>query len=69
MDDDGVSINSPIRRKKRSRGPGILGHELVSCSTHTVMWNMGYNGCTKTKTEYVKIKCTTCKTKIITYFN
>ena len=69
LDDEGVSINSTIRRNKWSRGPGIPGYELVSRPTHTGMWNTGDNGGTKTKTEYVKIKCATCKTKIITYCN
>ena len=67
--DDGVIINSPICCKKRSRGPGIPGHELVNCPTHTGMWDTGDNGWTKTKIEYVKIKCATCKTNIRTYFN
>ena len=69
LDDKGGSTNYPIFHKKRSRGPGIPGHELVSRPTHTRMWNMGDNGWTKTKTEYVKIKCATCKTNIRTYFN
>ena len=69
LDDEGVSINYPILHKKRSRGTGIPGHELVSRPTHTGMWNTGDNVWTKTKTEYVKIKCATCKTKIRTYCN
>ena len=68
-DDEGVSIGSPIFRKKRSRRPGSPGHDLVSCPTHTGMLNTGDNGWTKTKTEYVKIKCATCKKNIRTYFN
>ena len=56
LDDEGVSINSPICRKERSRGPGSSGHELVSRPTHTGMWNTGENGWTKTRTEYVKSK-------------
>ena len=69
LDGEGVSINYTISRKKRSRGPGSPGHELVSCPTHTGMWNTGDIGCTKTKTEYVKIKCAICKTNIRTYCN
>ena len=61
LDDEDMSINYPIRHKKRSRGPGRPGHELA--------WNAGDNAWTKTKTEYVKIKCATCKTKIRTYCN
>ena len=55
MDDEGVSINSPIPRKKWSRGPGIPEHDLVSRPTHIGMWNAGDNGWTKTKTEYIKL--------------
>ena len=62
-------IKSPIHIKKRSRGPGRLGYDLVSFRTHTGMWNTGDNRCTITKTEYVKIKCATCKTKIRIYCN
>ena len=69
LDDEGVSINYHICHKKRSRGPVSPGHELVSRPTHTGMWNTGDNGWTKTKTEYVKIKFATCKTKIRTYCN
>ena len=69
LNDEGVGINYPIFHKKRFRGPGIPGHELVSRPTHTRMWNAGDNGWTKTKTEYVKIKFATCKTKIRTCFN
>ena len=35
LDDEGVSINSPICRKKQYTGPGSPGHELVSNPTHT----------------------------------
>ena len=56
LDDEGMSINSPIFRKERYKGPGSSGHELVSCPTHTGMWNTGDNGWTKTRTEYVKSK-------------
>ena len=59
LDDEGMSVNSTIRSKEWSIGPGILGNEFVSCPTHTGMWNTGDNGWTKTKTEYVKIKCAT----------
>ena len=59
-----MSINSPILRKKRSRGSVSPRHELVIRPTHTRMWNTGDNGWTKTKTEYVKIKCATFKMKI-----
>ena len=69
LDDEGVSINYHILHKKRSRGPGSPGHELVSRPTHTGMWNTGDNVWTKTKIEYVKIKCATCKTNIRTYCN
>ena len=69
LDDEGVSINYPICHEKRSRGSGSPGNELVSRPTHTGMWNTGDNAWTKTKTEYVKIKCATCKTKIRTYCN
>ena len=69
LDDEGVSINYPIIHKKRSRGPGRPGHEIMSFPTHTGMWNTGNNAWTKTKTEYVKIKCATCKKNIITYCN
>ena len=69
LDDEGVSINYPICHKKRSRGPGSRGHELVSRPTHTGISNAGDNEWTKTKTEYVKIKCATCKTSIRAYFN
>ena len=41
LGDEGVSIKYPIRHKKMSRGPGSPGHELVSCPTHTRMWNTG----------------------------
>ena len=41
--DEGVIINSPIFRNKRSRGPASPGNELVSRSTHTGMWNTGDN--------------------------
>ena len=68
-DYEGVSINYPICHKKRPRGPGSPGHDFVSRPTHTGTWNTGDNGWTKTKTEYVKIKCATCKTKIRTYCN
>ena len=68
-DNEGVGINYPICRKKRSRGPGSLVHDLVSHTTHTGMWNMGDNAWTKTKTKNVKIKCAACKTKIRTYCN
>ena len=64
-----MSTNSPICCKNQSRGPGIPGHELVSRPTHTEMWNTGDNAWTKTKTEYVKIKCDTCKKKTRTYCN
>ena len=69
LDDEGVSINSPILRKKQFRGPGSPEHDLVSRPTHTGMWNTGDNGWTKTKTEYAKIKCATFKTKMRTYCN
>ena len=69
LDDEGVIINSLICRKKRSRGTGSSGHDLVSRPTHTEMWNTGDNEETKKKTEYVKIKCDTCKTNIKTYCN
>ena len=59
LDDEGVSINSPISQKKRSIGPGRPEHKLVRCPTHTRMRNTGDNGWTKTRTEYVKIKCAT----------
>ena len=68
-DNEGVIINYPICRKKRSRGPGSLVHDLVSHTTHTGMWNMGGSGWTKMKTEYVKINCATRKTNIRTYCN
>ena len=48
LEDEGVIINYPIRHKKRSRGPGSPGHELVSFPTHTGMWNTGDNAWTKT---------------------
>ena len=67
LDDESVSINSPIHRKNWSRGPASPGHDLVSCPTHTGMWNTGVNGWTKTKTKYVKIKCASCKMNIRTY--
>ena len=35
LDNEGVSINYPIFRKKRYRGPGRPGHELVSRPSHT----------------------------------
>ena len=57
LDDEGVSINYPICHKKQSIGPGSPGHELVSRPNRTGMWNTGDNVWTKTKTEYVKIKC------------
>ena len=69
FDDECVNINYPIFHKKRSRGPSSPGHELVSCPTHTEMWNTGDNGWTKTMPRYVKIKCVTWKTKIRTYCN
>ena len=69
LDDEGVRINYSISHKKRSRGTGRPGNELVSRPTHTGMWNTGDNGWTKTKTEYVKIKCATYKTKIRTCCN
>ena len=69
LNDEGVSINYPIRHKKRSRWPGSPGYDIVSRPTHTTMWNTGDNAWTKTKTEYVKIKCATCKRKIRTYCN
>ena len=55
--DEVVIINSPIRRKKWSRGPASPGHDLVSRLSHTGMWNTGVYCWTKTKTKYVKIKC------------
>ena len=42
--DEGVSINYPIRHKKRYRGLVSPGHELVSRPTYTRMWNTGDNG-------------------------
>ena len=69
LNDTGVSINSPIGHKKQYRGPGSPEHELVSRPTHIVMWNMGYNGWPKTKTEYGTLKCATCKKNIRTYCN
>ena len=69
LDDEGVSINYPFRLKKRSRGPGKPGHELVSRPNNTGIWNTGDNGWTKTKTEYVKTKCTACKMNIRTNCN
>ena len=69
LDDEGVSIHYTISNKKMSRGHGSLGHELASHPTHTGMWNTGDNVWTETKTEYVKIKCATCKTKIRNYCN
>ena len=69
LDNEGVSINYPICHKKRSRETGSPGHELVSRPTHTGLWNVGNNVWNKPKTEYVKIKCATCKTKIRTYYN
>ena len=44
LDDQGVSIKYPIRPKKRSKGPGSPGHELVSRPTHTGIWNTGIMG-------------------------
>ena len=67
LDDEGASINYPICHKKLSRGTGSPGHEIVSRPTHTGMWNTGDNAWTKTKTEYVKIKCASRKTNIRTY--
>ena len=67
LDDKGMSTNSPIFRKKRSIGTGSPWHEIMSLPTHTVMWNTGDSGWTKTKTKYVKIKCATSKTRIRTY--
>ena len=69
LDDEGVSIKYPISHKKRYLGPGIPGHQLVSCPTHTEICNTGDNEWTKTKTEYVKTNCDKCKTNIRTYFN
>ena len=69
LDDESVSINYPICHKKWSRGTGSPGHELVNRPTHTGMWNTRDNAWTKTNTEYLKIKCATCKTKTRTYFN
>ena len=43
LDDEVVSINSPVCRKKRYRGPGSPGHEIVSRPTHTGKWNTGDN--------------------------
>ena len=69
VDDEDASINYPILLRKRSRGPGSPVYELVIHHTHTGMWNTGDNAWSKTKTEYVKINCATCKTKIRTYLN
>ena len=59
LDNEGVSINYHICHKKRSKGTGSPVHGLMSRPTHTRMWNTWDNGWTKTKTEYVKIKCAT----------
>ena len=59
LDNEGVSTKSPICRNKRSRGPDSPEHELVSRPNRTGMWNTRNIGWTKTKTEYVKIKCAT----------
>ena len=67
LNDEDVSINSLFCRKKRSRGHGSPGNELVSRPTYTGIWNTGDNGWTKMKADYVKIMCTTCKTNIRTY--
>ena len=50
LDDECVSINSPIHRKKRYIGPVSLLYELVIRPTHTIMCNTGDNAWNKTKT-------------------
>ena len=50
LDDEGVSTNSPIFRKKWSIGTGSRWHDIMSLPTDTVMWNTGDSGRTKTKT-------------------
>ena len=47
LDYEGMSTKSPILSKKWYIGPGIPGNDIVSCPTHTGMWNTGDNGWTK----------------------
>ena len=64
---DGMVVCSPTRARKRSRGVDSLGHELCARPNFTGCWKTETNTWSKVKSEYAKIKCSTCDTRIRTY--
>ena len=67
ISNDGMVVCSPTRARKHSRGVESLGHELCTRPNFTGCWKTETNTWSKVKTEYAKIKCSTCNTKIRTY--
>ena len=65
--DDGMVGGSPMRPKKRARYSDVVEHELCTRPNFTGIWKTKTNSWSKVKTQYAKINCATCNTKIRTY--
>ena len=56
-----------MRPKKRARYSDVVEHELCTRPNFTGIWKTKTNSWSKVKTQYAKINCATCNTKIRTY--
>jgi len=64
---DGTVVSSLMSPKRRLRTGEGLGHELCTRPNYTGCWKTDNNAWSKVSTQYAKIKCSTCETKIRTY--
>jgi len=64
---DGTTVSTPTRRKRGTRGQVDLGHELLTRPNFTGGWKTETNTWSKISTQYAKIKCAGCKSRIRTY--
>ena len=64
---DGTVVSSLMSPKRRLRTGEGLGHELCTRPNFTGCWKTDNNAWSKVSTQYAKIKCSTCDTKIRTY--
>ena len=64
---EGMTVSAPMKSRKRSLGQGDPEHELLTRPNFTGKWSTDANTWTKVSTQYAKIKCSGCNTKIRTY--